>query len=526
MQAAYATTSSRSRRKPLSKAAFTFRLLHIVNAVCMLAQLVISFSYDNIISATTIFCSTGFLLTYLRATDACQTRLISSFMLFGFCMTTQFGALLGQTLSWEPVAGGLRVPIETFGHLAGLQLVAILAHCTFRYIKPVHGVADSIAQRVLSPMGLFIIPSPGNLWLLGVIGFLAQTAGASATGNMLGKAVDGLRGLAWAPFLIPVFHARFGNIYCAQKKQYVAIAAYFSAMMLLGMALNFRGVMLIGATTAAAVFLMSLLQDEQPIKPGILLKLIAAGIVMSILVGAFGDLAKAMLIVRGQRGQATPIEMVTKTFELIIDRTQIDGMTSEANLDPLLGLYDEQYLVSPILSRLVETKFHDNGLFFGSLLTQSTLENLMETTGDQLLVILPEPLLKALKIDIKKDELFFSMGDYIGNLAYGLPLGGFKTGSALAQGITLFGLLFYPIYFFIAITLMIISESQCIRGKGGQTEISAAVMLTALALFARGLTSESLNNFVNVLRVVPQGILTFALMYWISRYIFKPFVPR
>jgi hypothetical protein len=522
MQAASATPSSRSSRKPLSRAAFTFRLLHVVNAVCLLAQLAISFSYDNIISAATIFFSTGFLLTYLRATDACQTRLISSFMLFGFCMTTQFGANLGQTLSWEPVAAGLRVPVQTFGHLAGLQLVAILAHCAFRFIKPIHAVADGIAARVLTPMGLFITPSPANLWFLGLIGFLVQTAGASATGNIIGKALDGLRGLAWAPFLIPIFHARFGDLYCNRNKQYIAVAGYFSAMMLLGMALNFRGLMLIGATTAAAVLLMSLLQDESPIKPGIFLKLLAAAVIMTVAVNVLGDLAKAMLIVRGERYKATPTEMLTKTVELLFDRTQINGASTDINLDPIIGLYDEQYLSSLILSRLVETKFHDNGLFFGTLLTENNIENLLETTRDQLLIILPEPILKALDVQTKKDELFFSMGDYMSNLVYGLPMGGFKTGSALAQGITLF----YPMYFLIIIFLMILNESQCRIGRDGKSEVSPAVMLAALALFARGMTSESLNNFVNVLRVIPQGLITFALMYWLSRRFFKPFSPR
>lgn len=526
MQAVYIMQDASPRRQPQSKAAFTFQMLQGLNAICMLAQLVIDFRYDNIISATIIFFSTGLLLIYIQATDACKTRLISSFMLLGFCVTTQFGASLGQTMTWSPVAAGLRIPTQTFGHLAGLQLIAIMAHLAFRHFNAINGVADSIANRVLTPMGIFITPSPGNLWLLGIIGFVAQTVGASATGNVLGKAVDGLRFLAWSPFLIPIYHARFGETYCDRKKQFLAIALYFGMAMALGMALNFRGLMLFGATTAALVFLLMLLQDESPVKPGIFLKLIAASAAISVLVIALGYLAKAMLIARGQRGQATPIEMLTLTVETLFDKNRINAMTAEANLDPILGLYDEQYLTSPILSRFIETKFHDNALFYGALLTDNNVENLLITTRDQFVTVLPDPLLKFLEIKIKKDDVFFSMGDYMSNLAYGLPIGGFKTGSALAQGISLFGFLFYPIYLIIVITLMILNESQRRVESTGLMNISPTIMLAALPIFSRGLTSESFATILNVFRVIPQNLIIFAIMYWVSRRFFKPYMPR
>lgn len=518
--------SIRTSRKVLSKAAFTFWLLHVVNVSCMLAQLAIDFRYDNIISATIIFCSTGFLLTYIRATDACQTRAISSFMLLGYCVTTQFGATLGQSLSWAPVAAGLRIPVQTFGHLAGLQLVAILAHCTFRYVKPVHSIADSIAKRVLSPMGLFIIPSPSNLWLLGVIGFLAQTAGASATGNVLGKAVDGIRFLAWCPFLIPVYHNRLGPDYCDIRKHLPAIAGFLALSVILGLALNMRGTMVVGVTMAALVFLLLIIQDESPLKKGTYLKLIIGAGVMSVGVLILGDVARAMAVARGLRGQVTPIEMLSKTVELIVDRSKQDSGDNYINIDAVLGLYDEQYLTSPALARFVETKFHDNTLFYGSLLTENSLEDLLETTKDQFITVFPEPLLKALDIKTKKDDLFFSMGDYMSNLAYGLGMGGFKTGSALGQGISLFGFFFYPIYFLIVIMFMILNESQQRVEKSGLMNICPTIMLAAFPLFMRGLTTESLANVLNVFRVIPQMLIVFSLMYWLSRRVFKPYMPR
>jgi hypothetical protein len=520
------THPPRSKSRAMSRAAFTFSLLQSLNIVCIFAQLIIDFRYENIISATIIFFSTGFLLTYLRATDACQVRLISSFMLLGFCVTTQFGAMLGQTMTWDPVAAGLRMPVQTFGHLAGLQLVAILAHCTFRYVKPIHGISDSIANRLLSPMGVFVIPSPGNLWFLGVIGFLAQTAGASATGNVLGKALDGLRGLAWCPFLIPVFYNRIGSDYCNAKKHFPAIAAFFGLTVILGLALNMRGLMVVGATTAGLVFLMLALQDETPLLPRSYFRFATGVCVLGAAIFILGDVAKAMAISRGLRGQATRTEMLTATVELIFDRSKMNAIESEVNMDPIVGLYDERYLASPALARFVETKFHDNSFFYGSLITAENLGDLLETTRDQFVTILPEPVLEGLDIKIKKDDVFFSMGDYMSNLAYGLPMGGFKTGSALGQGISLFGYFFYPIYFFVAMILMVLNESQQRVDVNGKIRISPTIMLAAFPIFLRGLTSESFATVVNALRVIPQGLIIFALMYWLSQRFFKPYKPR
>jgi hypothetical protein len=525
--AAMGQARNMSRREPaLTRSAFTFRLLHVLNLLCMVAQLAIDFRYDNIISATIIFLSTGSLLFYLVQTKACETYIISSFMLLGLCVTSQFGALLVQSLTWTPVAEGLRIPVQTFSHLAGLQLVATMAHFTFRHVKGINNIASGLSKRVLTPMGVLAIPSPANLWLLGMIGFAAQLSGGSAVGNVMGKVIDGLRFMAWCPFLIPIYYVRLGPAYCDKKKQFTAVVGYLGMAIVLGLALNVRTIMLLGATTTALLFLMLAMQDKTPLKPGAYLKFMAGCCVFGLALVALGDVAKAMVIAREKRGLLSPVEVLTTTVEALFDRTKLDSMTKSANLDPILGLYDEQYLPSPVLSRFIDTKFHDNTLFYGSILTDANLESLGSTTFNQIMAVLPDPVLRAFGININKYEIQYSVGDYITNLSYGLPLGGYKTGSALGQGISLFGFLFYPLYFVIALILFTLNEAQRRIEPDGSLNICPVILISAFYLFLTGLTAESLATLSNILRIIPQNIIVFAAMYWLARRVSRPYTQR
>ena len=66
---------------------------------------------------------------------------------------------------------------------------------------------------------------------------------------------------------------------------------------------------------------------------------------------------------------------------------------------------------------------------------------------------LPTPVLNKLGIAVSKDDLAYSMGDYLAYLSRGLPLGGHVIGSMLAQGIVLFGPLFPFVYAAICVVL-------------------------------------------------------------------------
>jgi hypothetical protein len=514
------------RSPKLTNSALAFLALQAINAICMFLQLLIKFDYDNIISSTVVAISTATLLLYLRSTRACEERATSSFALLGYCITTQFGALAGQTLAWTAITANLRQPVETFSILATLQLVAILAQITFRHFKGIHGISNSIAQRMWSPLGAFTFPSPKNLWILGAAGFLAQASSASETGNVIGKALDGFRFLAWAPFLIPVYYFQFGKDYCNQKKQFAAVSIYLMFAITLGMALNFRSVMFYGITTGALIFAMFVLKDTTQVARDITSKLLITGTTLGIFIFIMGDLATAMVLTRSQRGQATPMEMISNSLELFTQKEKLAAYRDSGEIANQVAMYDEKYMASPVVARFVETKFHDTCFYFGKALTDSSLASFTDTSLKQILTNLPEPVLRLFKINIQKDAIFFSSGDNLLYLTTGDPIGGFKTGSSLAQGIAIFENSFYAIYFFIVLILVVLFESLQLERRGAHPIIATTAMLMVFTLFAKGFVSESLANMFGNLRTVPQMVIFYAIAFRASQMVAKPYTPK
>jgi hypothetical protein len=78
--------------------------------LALLAQMAIDSSVENIASACIVYASSMMVFLYLSWSKALDTQPLSSFVVLGFCVTTQFGALLVQTIAWTPLVFSLYDP--------------------------------------------------------------------------------------------------------------------------------------------------------------------------------------------------------------------------------------------------------------------------------------------------------------------------------------------------------------------------------------------------------------------------------
>jgi len=96
-------------------------------------------------------------------------------------------------------------------------------------------------------------------------------------------------------------------------------------------------------------------------------------------------------------------------------------------------------------------------------------------------------------------------------------LGGYKTGSGLAQGIALFGSLFPLLYFAGCFVMFWALDIFSFRNKG-TIIISTMGMLGVWRLFQYGISAESLQfEFMAIVRGLPQSILLYVLVYHFAR---------
>jgi hypothetical protein len=185
----------------------------------------------------------------------------------------------------------------------------------------------------------------------------------------------------------------------------------------------------------------------------------------------------------------------------------------------MYAAYDERYVANPLLNRLVNTKYFDNALHFGGRLTsEAAKERVRDISVKFAWAGLPTPVLARLGIPVSKDDLAYSMGDYMAYLSRGLPLGGHRIGSMFAQGIVLFGPLFPFIYAGICLILFGLTDLLTLRSARGTASLAALGMLEIWSFFINGIQFEGLHLVVYfVLRNFEQMVLIYVLVLWLSR---------
>lgn len=501
----------------MSNGRFVLLLFMLLTVAALLAQLFIDFSTVNLASASIAFASSMAVLMYLLWTPAIHTHPVSTFALFGFCATTQMGALLGQSAMLTSLSDNLRQPMQTFAMLAGVQLLALLTHTGYRWVlNPANDSRESLPRQLLRGLGLYQAPGTGTLWFMGYVGLMAFVIGGGRDGTFF-KVLQGMSFLTWAPFLIPMYLLEQGRSYCNPRRQYPHLVFFVSLVVLLGLAANARQVMLSGFVTIALFGLLLTLRSTQPVRASQVIKLGALGLVLAAVSIPLSDLATAMSVARKARGFISAPQMVQETFRYYgqpdVLQAEREKLVSATN-----SQYDEFYFANPLLARLVETKFHDNALYFASTLSPSDVDQLAETSAKMVAVLLPQPVINQLGWKIDKNDYEFSMGDYLAHLSYGGPLGGYRTGSMLGQGNALFGAGFVAFYVLVCLLAFSLFDLLSHRRGQGQVLLSAVAMLAIWKLFQNGLTGESLQSWLGLfVRALPQNIFMFLVFALVGR---------
>jgi hypothetical protein len=410
-------------------------------------------------------------------------------------VTSQLGALLVQTAYWTPLRLSLYDPLYTFGTLACYLGIALAMHVVYRFFASPAPAAlparVSVLRGVLDWLGIYRMPSVSALWFMGFIGLLSFPI--SARDGLAARIGAGFNFLTWAPFLLPLFLREIGPAYCNARRNYLLLAIYGGLVVVLGIALNVRVIMFIGVATIGLLYLLVGMRSNAPLT------------------------RKA--IARGARGKISAVQMVKKTISVWRRPALIAEYRRETSSVSRFAAYDEHYIANPLLARFVETKFHDNALHFASrLTTESAKEHLRQVTIADTWATLPTPLLKLLGIGVDKEDLNYSMGDYLAYLSRGVRLGGRKTGSMFAQGIAVMGPLFPILYAFICLFLYKLMDLLTVRTGAGMASLSALAMMNLWTFFYRGITAEALSNvFVFLLRGFGQTVLIYVVIFGIAR---------
>jgi len=485
------------------------------------AQFLIDSSAENMACVCIILTSSLAVFLYVGWTRALELQPISTFAVLGFCAITQFGAIFVQTLAWTPVSKSLYAPLSTFATLALYLLIALLTHAAYRFVFCSKPARTGFFRGLLGKAGLYQTPSCGALWFMGGLGlitfFLARHEGPVA------KFFMAFNFLAWTPFLIPVYLREVGDSYCNASRNRLFLGLYIMVIGFLGIALNMRGIMFVGALTVALLFLLAGMRGRARVTRRSLIALGALLTGLLVFSGPISDLTTSMVIARQWRGKLSPIEMIKTTYGIMQRPALIAAVRAESAASARYAAYDEYYIANPVLARFVTTKYHDNMLHFAAAMTDSDKAMLADISVKFMWSAIPGPLLDALHIGIDKEVLNGSVGDYLRYFGGAKRPGGHVVGSIFAHGIALFGPLFPFIYAALCLGLFGMMDLLTVRSESGAATVSALGMLQIWTYFSSGIVYDGLQGpFHFFVRNFWQAVLIYALAFALARMVVRP----
>ena len=420
------------------------RFSWVALVVAIIYQCIFFPEIENIVAMTAVVFAWVIATTMLLRPKALETNLISTFMIIGFVSTQFFFPLMFTTMENKPLIYNLELPEQVFLHSTLCLTVILLAHLFYKFLM------KNTPDRKLSLLaraGFFDPPSHLQLWLMGMMGMAASfyvhfanpDVGQGATGDPADKFLQALAFFMYSPFFIPL-----GKLYgnpTKPSRMFTPLILFYAVLLFgISVAQNSRGTFMFGLTTPAFAYALGLLLGVYKTRILTLRNVLAGGVIVWVLTGPFADLGTAMVMVREQRKDVSPGELVNLTLEALDDKKAIEARQKESLDESPDFDWDERYLNNIFTARFANIKFND-----ANLITYSKVgtydPDMLEFSIEQILASLPTPVLKTFNLDVDKETLHtLSHGDYLYVLSggYGTPTG-WRVGHMAGTGMATLG---------------------------------------------------------------------------------------
>lgn len=495
--------------------------------LCTLGQLLIDASGSNVISVLIVAIMSIVTFHFLIRSSVFRALPLPALLVLGFNVSTMSGALIAQTLSLRPLDYNLHVPLITFASCALFQISLLVALFIFLSSPTLRTKVRTINRRVFSPMGLMQAPSSAQLWIMGLVGSAAMLWSASDMagdmnnyGNVGAKFVAGLSYLAFAPFIVPLLDKLFPSSRTSStaKASKWLLLGYLVLLVFIAMVRNSRGTFMLGiANLGIGVFLL-MIMGQLSVTARVRRGLVIGAVTVLMVAPVAADLAIAMVVVRGERSEVSGTKLLTLTLAAFNDKSALEQYRKAAAIIAGGGTYDENYLANPFVARFVNTKFFDNTLSYEAVRAGTHASKLWTITLDKIGALLPTPVLNGLGIDIKKENLQFSIGDALYNAQTGAALGGYKVGSPIGHGMALMGLGVFiaaiPLFLLVFMSLQSLTLSV-----GSFVVISPVILLQLMSVYGLAAGDSLLNPINLMLRTLPQHILIYWMIFQLTRWV-------
>lgn len=432
-----------------------------------------------------------------------------------FNISALSGPLVFKTFEGDAVTSNLLVPTTTFSVLVVAQLVILGALGVYVKFKPFRDMREFLAERILNPIGIFWWPSDAAFWFMGGIGltatFLIGTDTESVNPGVVTKIFGGLQLFRYAPFMV-IFRGLSGTVGVISNNKFIAVGIFFCFLVFAGLVQNSRGVFVDAGMMCACAAILCIARGIVPLRLLKISHLIVIVLVCFFIYTVMTKLALAMVSIRSFRGSVDYMDLVALSIEAFFDPKISNAYEVSEESAVFVGGYGENYISSRLLSRLLMIKFHDNMFYYLSFMNDDNIKYLIGNSIDRLIGIFPQPALDILNINIVKNDMRNSFGDYVIYLVDGWGLGGYKTGSMISNLYALTGIFFPGLMFFGSLILFVVYDAFRL-GDNFSPVLGLIVWSVVGTLGGMGFNSESLVNVISgIFRTIPQIIFLYLVI--------------
>jgi len=474
----------------------------------------------NFISALICFTTTYFTFFLLFRKHIFAEFILPVFIILSFNISILSGPLIFQSFFFNPITYNLNSPIITFSLSSIFLFSLIITLYIFKYFK-LYKVSNKIKNSINKPLGMFNIPSIPQLWILGFIGFIALAWQSSVRfstgveyGNIFMKFLDGLTFFAYAPYIIILIKVVYLKEKINNKNIYLLIA-YTLLMLIVSIAGNSRGIFAMAIANVLVLFFIFIINNQIEITNKLKRRLIIFSILGLILSSQFSDLATAIVAARADRTNVSAEQTIINTFNAFQDKDRLNKIKETSKFFAIVNGYNEAYIDNPFLSRFLNIKFFDNMFSLPSVIEGKYSNRIINITTDKLIALLPSPIINLMGLSINKKKLEFSMGDYLLNLEGVSFLGGFKVGSSVAHGFSMFSYWFFIIVIPVYLLFFTIIQSLT-NTDNGNIFISPIIMLIIMQLYFVSHNDSFLKVLELILRFLPQTVIIYLIFFFIT----------
>jgi len=496
--------------------------------VTLMAQIAIESTTNNIVSCLIITLTTVITLAYLYCTDSYAKTPISAVALIILLFSGIFGALLFQTLFWNPVTKYLYDPINTFSKLSFYLLIAISSHYLYSSLFHTKQYKNKYnkeyIKEILIKIGLYNIPSVKSVWTLSILGLAAMILGKILPGTV-GRLILNFHFLMWFPFFILFYIYKFGKDYAHKESQKLYISIYFVLIVIVGIAFNSRGLIVAGLVNLFLTSTIVLLSNNEKFNMSFYIKISFLLVIMLSLLKPLSSFSDAMLDARSERSNLSPTEMLENTFDIYWNSTSQELVEKGKYVkDRIYTDYDEDYIENGILTRFVLTKFHDNAYNYASKLSEQGKFEVRQQIKHKIIAVLPQPIIDILGIELNKLEIMKSTMDIMVHETTGRRLGGLKVSSAFVDLEIVFGYFSPIVFFFLALIFFKIIEFFGNNWKSYGFAIVFPLFALASEFLLFLLPIKGIIGVANLLlREFIENVLIFCILTYIISFAIRPY---